>query len=449
MIDSIIDFSCLELEHIRSLVGQRQLAAIRQLLPDSVVWNACRSTGYSFRRRLLTPLVTVLHYLSAALWPQESFQAAAASASLAASSGSLSKARKRLPTEVMEEVQSHVAATAQYICQPRDCQDGFRVVCIDGTCLSMENSPELSGHFGIADTRHGKGKYPQARLVTACVARTGVILSHHLGPYKTSEQAMVPRLVGSLRRGDLLVGDSHFAGSNLYFCYLKAGLEFITPVHQRLKTNLLREVSKLPDGSFTAVMNIWASHRRKYPELPASMRLRFVPVDLLTSKGRRATYLATSLLDDVKQPADSIRRLYSLRWSVETAFRDLKHALSADVLRSRSVECVYKEVAAKITALNLMRCLMFQAAMRHGADASRLSFAQCRRAAVVTSLMMSLAPEWMLGHLPEYLFSQIVSVLVPSRPNRKEPRAVRREKKHFPRLKLPRAQWRAIHALVA
>lgn len=446
---SAIGVSAFNLESLRVRLREGQLNAMRDLLPDKVIRQACASAGYSYRERLLTPPVVVLHYLSAALWPEESFQAAAAIGGLEVSSGALSKARKRLPTAVIGEIEGYVARLAGYLSEPYAFHHGFRVVTVDGTCLSMDDAPALMKRFGIANTRHGKSNYPEARLVMASLAGTGTVVAHSLGSYRTSEQALAMELLSSLKKGDLLVADAHFAGSNLYYGYIKQGLEFVTPAHQRLKIHLIKRVLRYGDGSFVGEMTIWKSHRKKYPFLPEKMRLRFVPVRLRSRRGNAISYLVTSLLDAKLHPAETIRRLYAMRWPVETAFLELKHPLSADVLRSKTVEGIYKEVAAKVAALNLVRCLMLQAAERHRCEPSRLSFAHSRRVAVAYSLRMSSAPICLLKDLFEQMLDQIAFVTNPSRPGRIEPRAVRREFKHFERLRIPRSEWRRTHGLSA
>ena len=160
------------------------------------------------------------------------------------------------------------------------------------------------------------------------------------------------------------------------------------------------------------------------------------------------SHLVTSL-EAERYPADRIRELYRRRWPVETTLRELKQPLSADVLRSRTVEGVSKEVSAKVTALNLVRCLMLLAARRGRRDVKRLSFALSRRVAVAYSLKMSAAPVRMLPDLYEEMLSKIARVVNPDRPGRAEPRAVRRELKHFDTLRIPRSQWRAQHGLSA
>jgi len=78
MTRSCVGVSGSDLEAMRSHLREGQLNALRQILSDEVVLQACDSAGYIYRRRLLTPLVMVFHYLCAAIWPEDSFQAGAA-----------------------------------------------------------------------------------------------------------------------------------------------------------------------------------------------------------------------------------------------------------------------------------------------------------------------------------------------------------------------------------
>ena len=87
------------------------LNSIRKILPDKTIHDACHQVNYNYRNRFITPVVTVLHVILAAIWPEESFNAswqllwlsfAANCPSMAGKSpsrGTISNARKRLPLE--------------------------------------------------------------------------------------------------------------------------------------------------------------------------------------------------------------------------------------------------------------------------------------------------------------------------------------------------------------
>ncbi len=50
--------------------------SIRKILPNHAILNACCQEKYNYRYRLITPVMIVLHMITAAIWPEESFNAA-------------------------------------------------------------------------------------------------------------------------------------------------------------------------------------------------------------------------------------------------------------------------------------------------------------------------------------------------------------------------------------
>jgi hypothetical protein len=117
--------------------------------------------------------------------------------------------------------------------------------------------------------------------------------------------------------------------------------------------------------------------------------------------------------------------------------------MGMDVLRGKTADVVRKEIYMHLMAYNLIRCLMWQAAARHGRPLHRLSFAG------TVDRLNALAPYlWLYDGTPraealyELLLGWIARDPVPYRPNRVEPRAVKRRPKEYDRLNRPRAEMR-------
>ena len=450
-----------ELEAVRDKLREGHLNALRDILQDSAILAACRDIGHEFRNRLLTPVVAVFHMIAAAIWPDASFQAAwHVFGSEHVSSGSLSKARNRLPAKLFAKLAEHVARLAATISQPWAVWRGHRVVDFDGTCLSMEDTPELMAEFGTCNTKHGPGRYPLARIVVAMLWGTMTVLGYAVGAYAVSEQALAAELMALLVPGDLAVGDRHFAGANHYAQYVRRGVEFLTRVHQRLKIGRLKRLVTYSPDDFVVEMPVGKKHRREDPSLPKSVTVRLIRVEGRVRGKFESIWLATSLVDAERYPAGEIAKLYAGRWRIETMFRDLKIAGGADVLRSKKPDGVRNEIAARIMAMNLVRMLMIEAATKHGREPTRMSFTAALRLVVSTSLRMSTAPAWELSGLYEIMrtfvrtfsdaidggLEDIAAETVPERPGRNEPRMKRRETKHYEALRTTRAAWRQANA---
>jgi hypothetical protein len=156
----------------------------------------------------------------------------------------------------------------------------------------------------------------------------------------------------------------------------------------------------------------------------------------------RELTLVTTLLDAQLYPAAELLATYARRWRLELCFDDLKTTLGLETLKCLSPALAEKELLAGLVAHNLLRCVMAQAAQTHAVPLDRISFkgaldalrqfnqalcqARCgrQRKRLWTALLLTLARD-----------------LVPERPGRREPRAVKRRSK-YPLLSHPRHQLR-------
>ena len=434
------------------------LNAIQSLLPQSKIEKVCAEVHYNWRDRVLSPAVTVLHMILAAIWPEESFNAswqvqwaAVAShypdlAGQSPSRGTVSKARKRLPLALWDKLFAYVSQTAQAWGEAFAYWRGHRVVLLDGTCVSMPDEPALFEAFGTSTGYHGQGKYPLARVATLCLAGTMTVIAYALGGYCQGEWALALTILDTLRKGDLLLADRYFAAAHYYWRYQSLGLEFLTRTHQCLIVSRIKRVQSYSRNDFVGWLTINKHYRKKDRTLPAHLLVRFVQATIRIRGTRQVIWLATSLLDAQEYPAAEIVQLYGRRWRIETAFEQLKIRLSADVLRSHSPDSIRKEFVARCIALNLVHSVILEAASVHHVDPMRISFAHAVRAILIFSPALACEPLWRLPQIYRALISEIAHHLVPERPGRIEPRAVRRERRHYPALKETRAEWRSRYA---
>ena len=434
------------------------LHSIRNVVPDELIERTCQEVGYRFRTRKITPVVTVLHMILSAIWPEESFNACwqvlwdtfiswfPQFNGQCPSRRRVAEARNRLPVALWKSLFAAVSRQAQQRSDGYDHWKGHRVVLVDGTCVSMIRTPELVKTFGVNKGHHGRGRYPLARLVTLSLARTMTILDYALGPYRQSEWSLLWSILGSLGQGDLFIGDRHFAGAPLYVEYQRHGLEFLTRAHHRLKIAKVKRITRYSSEDFLGRLNLGRLHRRRDPSLPTHIDVRFIRAVLRVRGRRQNVWFVTSLVDPVRYPAEQVVQLYGWRWRIETLLRELKITLSADVLRSQTPDGIRREIIARMIALNVVRILMLEAATAAGVqDPLRISFVHAVRAILSFSSALGHAPPAAVPGIDHAVLTEIASHLNPDRPGRLEPRAVRRDHKHYPSLHITRALWKARH----
>jgi len=192
-----------------------------------------------------------------------------------------------------------------------------------------------------------------------------------------------------------------------------------------------------------ATVSPWMS-LLQWQGLPATLRLRAVKGSLYQKGFRvRQVVVITTLVDAQEYPAKEILLAYLRRWRLEMCLDDLKTTLRLDGLRSRSPEMAQKELYMRLTAHNLVRCTMAQAATEHRVALEQISFKGSLDAVRHFSHAMAQAKS---RKKREQLWAELLRILaadlVPERPGRREPRAVKRKKNRYPRLVGPRRKFR-------
>ena len=445
-------------ETISDHLEQVTLNAVRNVMTDRLIEQSCDAVGYRFRHRKITPVVSVLHMVMAALWPEDSFNACwqvlwdhfiswfPDFKGHCPSRGRVAEARNRLPLALWQRLFEKLSNHAQTLSSDYDQWKTHRVVLVDGTCVSMSDTPPLRQAFGVNTGYHGQGRYPLARLVTLCLAGTRTIIDCALGGYRTGESTLTFPILQSLQKGDLLLGDRHFAAAHFYVHYQSLGLEFLTRAHQRLKISRIKRCCSYSSHDFIGRLNVTKLYRRRDSRLPASLNVRFIKTRLRIRGRQEEVWFVTSLLDAALYPARDIIALYARRWDIETLFREVKVTLSADVLRSQTPDGIRKEILARLIALNVVRSVILEASALSGVAPLRISFVHAVRAILSFSPALARAPVFALPQIYQAMLTEIASHVIPLRPGRREPHAIRRDRKHYPALKTTRAQWRKHNA---
>lgn len=181
-----------------------------------------------------------------------------------------------------------------------------------------------------------------------------------------------------------------------------------------------------------------------YQSMPESITLRQLEVKVQQNGFRvKSLIVVTTLVDAKEYTNEEIAELYHQRWLVELDIRSIKETLGMDVLRCKTPHRVDNEVWTCLLAYNLIRRSMLQAAARSGSDLSprQLSF---------TRAMQTIAASWMtipnndqLAMIIKVQLHGLTEQLIGNRPNRVEPRAVKRRPKPHKLLTQPRAEARA------
>jgi hypothetical protein len=237
--------------------------------------------------------------------------------------GALTKARHRVgakPLHALFDLLRGPAATTAWA-GVRWC--GLLVCAIDGTTMSVADTPANLRAFTKQPGHHGGSGYPLLRLVALVACGTRTLIDAAFGPTCTGEPGYVPQLLRSLHHGMLVLLDRNFDSAALLHQLAATQAHLVVGLDRR-KLPVLR---RYPDGSWLSQIGA------------TQVRVVQAEITIATSAGRRtgAYRLATTLLDHHRYPAFGLLSLYHQRWEIETAYLELKSSiLGGRVLRART-----------------------------------------------------------------------------------------------------------------
>lgn len=425
-----------------------------KLLPKGQVEAAIKRHGVCFRDCLYTPLLTLWTFLYQVLSADHSCRAAVAKLlaclgvrgdyTASANTDPYCKARKRLPEKLVADLARQSGAELHRQVPSIGLLGRRPIKIADGTTVSMPDTPANQKAYPQQPSQKEGLGFPIIRMVALMCLSCGAVLDVAMGPYagkKTGETALLRQLMAGLRAGDVLLADAYFANYWTIASLLKQGVDVVTYYDGRRKLDF-RSGGHL--GRYDHVVQWvrparppWMS-KRLYRSQPLTLSIREVRVDV-HQKGfrKRRLLLVTTLLDDQQYSTEDLAAAYRARWNAELDIRSIKHVMQMDVLRCKSPSMVRKEIWMHMLAYNLVRKLMAKSAAKAHICPRDISFK-----GTLQTMNAFAADGWSCPARRTEVYAVILKVVatnrVNDRPDRVEPRAVKRRPKEMVYLIEPR-----------
>ena len=433
----------------------------KHLLSSKVILRFALALQHEWRDRQLGPAETIQLFILQVLHGNAAINALRRLTTIPFTDSAYVQARQRLPVQLFRDLVKWIGlqASAKMLVKRGDNSQlfhGHRVHILDGSNASMPDTSPLQKFFGQPPGQKAGCGFPAAHLLYLLDLATGMITDLTISPLFTHDLRHATSAHDGLAAGDLIMGDRAFASFAHIALIRRHQMHILSRLHQRLEVpspihrvarrrgkqggksprQTLRRIQTftrkglIQDDLLSAWIKpvecpVWMTEAI-YAKLPGEMTVRIVAYHLKTPglRTKRIT-LVTTLLDSTKYPANQLAALYQRRWEIEGHLRELKTTMRMDVLRTKTVDGVTKELLVYVMAYNLVRLKMLEAARRQGVPVERVSFVDALR--------------WLAENHNAHEFEELI--LNPLRPGRAQPRAVKRRPKSYKLLTEPRREW--------
>jgi hypothetical protein len=433
-----------------------------ELLTQERINRLLTELGCTYRERIYTPPVTLWMFLSQVLDDDPSCRATMARLlayrtarqlpACSTESGSYCEARQRLPEELIRRL---ALETGQELVEnaPRPWHWHDREVkIVDGTVVSMPDTPANTEAFGKPSNQKGRCGFPMMRVLVVLCLVTGALREAATGPYRgkqTGELSLFRSLRETFKKGDIALADRLFCTYCDIAQLVNQEVDGVFRINAQRKVDFRRGLRLGPDDHIVTWYKptscpAWITPA-EFSALQPTMEVREIRIRVAIPGFRvKQMVVVTTLLDHVKYTKAELAALYRQRWFGEVDLRSLKCTLQMDVLRCKTPEMVRKELWMHFLANNLIRSAMCAAASEQNVLPRQISFRGTQQ--VITSFytLLTTCPLDQLPSVCQTAINAIAEHRVGDRPNRYEPRKRKRAPKPYPSLKLSRKEERKL-----
>ena len=305
---------------------------------------------------------------------------------VSSNTGALSRARKRLPLQVVEETCDQIFA---HLMKPVEAATLLEnLFLIDGSSMRLAHTASLVEAYPLGSNQHGGAHWPVIRVLVAHHLGSGLAARPCWGPMHgteaVSEQGLVEQMMARLPAGATLMADRNFAVFSVAWNAQQHQYSVLFRITEERARRIAGQV--LPPAGRERPIEWRPSRddRRAHPELPADawVRGRLIVAHIKGENGERLKlYLFTTLQEE----REVLVELYRSRWHIELDIRSLKQTLGMHSLSAKTPEMVAKELSLAMAGYNLVRAVQMAAARQANLEPRRLSFSRVQ-AVVMTAL---------------------------------------------------------------
>lgn len=265
---------------------------------------------------------------------------------------------------------------------------GYRLIAVDGSDLhTPTNKDEADSYHKGANGQkpynlfHLNAFYDlQRRIYTDAIVQRRKQWNEHRAfvTMVDRDEASVPTIY---------IADRGYESYNNMAHVIEKGQKFLIRARDSKTNSLVSDLLLQSEDEFDVLCHIGLT--RKQTNQEKQSRLKFVPhtstFDYLPQTSKRAipmqpyylsfrvvrfkltedTYevLVTNLTEDEFSVSD-LKKLYAMRWGIETSFRDLKYSLALSYFHSKKTENILQEVFARLTMYNFAELITSHVAIK-------------------------------------------------------------------------------------
>lgn len=233
--------------------------------------------------------------------------------------------------------------------------NGFRLLAVDGSRMTLPDTKKLEDIYGRTKNQSKPGVV-QARVSVLYDVLNRFVLDGSLSPLTAGESNLALAHLKSSEKGDLIIYDRGYPSFNLMYEQYDRGIEFLI----RAKIDFNNVTRKFYNSGLASdIVKMYPGKNTKLSDKPYTkntyVEVRLVRVGLPSGD---VEILITSLCDPRLYPNGIFKKLYFLRWGVETFYDELKNKIKAEHFSGYSQSSILQDFYAALFVSNIQSLIV-------------------------------------------------------------------------------------------
>lgn len=321
--------------------------------------------------------------------------------------------------------------------------NGYRLLACDGTDLNIFRNPDdPETYYQSTPTDKGFNQLHLNALYDICsrIYIDSIIQNR----YEENEfRACVQMLERSkLSEKIILIADRGFENYNIFAHAQEKGWKYLIRVKDVHSNGIVSGLYGVPSGTFDKRFAFLLTRQQtkaiksqpeKYKFMPTCQKFDYLPlgsketypIDLrvVRFKISEESYecIITNLSED-EFSADTIKKLYCMRWGIETSFRELKYAIGLTNFHAKKVPYIKQEIFARLLLYNFCEIITTSVVVEQSNNSKYCYQVNFTRAIFICKEYLK------RKELTPVRVSQLIQkYILPIRPGRRDPRKVKHQ----------------------
>ncbi len=228
---------------------------------------------------------------------------------------------------------------------------GMRVLSIDGSRIALPNTIDLAKTYGYSNNQYQTNDKVHARVSILYDVLNNIVIDGLMRPLIQGEHTLAHEQFEYVTANDLVIMDRGYASGLNAQTIIDKGAQFLIRCSAEHSNAVIRFSQSSINDETIEIELTQQNHKNSLTQQDVkTIKVRLIKVKISPTE---TEILMTSLLDKIEFPRAIFKKLYFMRWGIETFYNKFKTIIEVERFSGTSHQFVQQEFYCAIYLSNM------------------------------------------------------------------------------------------------